>query len=188
MEQNLCADDEEEDEEKEGEKEKEKEKEKDIDKNKDKGCEKIIKNNKNDKNDNDKNDNDKKLNEENKLIIDQNIPICGQIMKDPQKEKTSKAYKRFKKAISQQKEKENDTTGRKANNEKIFSIASKLQEHIIKPLNEMEGKKNEREKIYRGGSVECRNSIVDNKIVKLLENAPVTKKHIKKPKFNKFAL
>ena len=62
-----------------------------------------------------------------------------------------------------------------------------LQEHIIKPLSEIQEENEGGHKMYRCGSVETRQSkIYDNNIMKILESAPVTKKHVKKPKFSNF--
>ena len=70
--------------------------------------------------------------------------------------------------------------------EKINALALRLKDHIIKPMGEIKEEHGEK-KIYRGASVECRKSkIVEDNIVKLLENAPVSKKSVKKPKINKF--
>ena len=98
--------------------------------------------------------------------------------------RVSKAYNRFKKAFSLHKDKENEkNTG---NSDKIHSLASMLQEHIIKPLSEIQEENEGGYKMYRGGSVETRQSkIYDNNIMKILESAPV-KKHVKKPKFSNF--
>ena len=99
--------------------------------------------------------------------------------------RVSKAYNRFKKAFSLHKDKENEkNTG---NSDKIHIMASILQEHIMKPLNEIQ-EENEREgKIYRDRSVECRQAkIDDNNLIDILENAPVIKKNVKKPKLNNF--
>ena len=90
--------------------------------------------------------------------------------------RVSRAYVRFKKAFSSQKKEEDKGPG---NSEKIQSLAAILQEHIIKPLAEIQ-EENEGKQI-RGGSVECR-SIKPEGMAELLENAPVQKKNIKKPK------
>ena len=90
--------------------------------------------------------------------------------------RVSRAYVRFKKAFSSQKKEEDKGPG---NSEKIQSLAAILQEHIIKPLAEIQ-EENEGKQI-RGGSVECR-SIKPEGMVELLENAPVQKKNVKKPK------
>ena len=107
--------------------------------------------------------------------------------------KLSRAYTRFKKTFSQQKDKDNEKTSNTKNNdnnlhssEKINALALRLKDHIIKPMGEIKEEHGEK-KIYRGASVECRKSkIVEDNIVKLLENAPVSKKSVKKPKINKF--
>ena len=115
-------------------------------------------------------------------------------MKEIQNQKKmSKAYNRFKKAFCSQKDKENEKNSNTKNNDgnlrssaKINSLATKLKDHILKPIGETREEHEER-KIYRGASVECRKSkMVENNIVKLLENVPVQKKNIKKPKLNKF--
>ena len=62
-----------------------------------------------------------------------------------------------------------------------------LKEHIIQPLSEIQEENDTGGKMYRGGSVECRKSkIIENNIVKIYENAPVTKKNVKKPKISNF--
>ena len=107
--------------------------------------------------------------------------------------KLSRAYTRFKKTFNQQKDKDNEKTSNTKNNdnnlhssEKINALALRLKDHIIKPMGEIKEEHGEK-KIYRGASVECRKSkIVEDNIVKLLENAPVSKKSVKKPKINKF--
>lgn len=121
-----------------------------------------------------------KKNEENA-----NINTMPNINEKPEKKKmtieenqrrVSRAYVRFKKAFSSQRREEDKGPG---NSEKIQSLAAILQEHIIKPLAEIQ-EENEGKQI-RGGSVECR-SIKPEGMVELLENVPVQKKNIKKPK------
>ena len=129
----------------------------------------------------------KKPDDENKFAGIGAIPeISDKKAKEIQSQKrASKAYNRFKKAFSLHKDKENEkNTG---NSDKIHFIASMLQEHIMKPLNEIQEENEGGGKIYRGGSVECRQSkVYDNNIISILENAPVTKKNVKKPKLNNF--
>ena len=129
----------------------------------------------------------KKPDDENKFAGIGAIPeISDKKVKEIQSQKrASKAYNRFKKAFSLHKDKENEkNTG---NSDKIHFIASMLQEHIMKPLNEIQEENEGGGKIYRGGSVECRQSkVYDNNIISILENAPVTKKNVKKPKLNNF--
>ena len=129
----------------------------------------------------------KKPEDENKFAGLGIIPeINDKKAKEIQSQKrVSKAYNRFKKAFSLHKDKENEkNTG---NSDKIHSLASMLQEHIIKPLSEIQEENEGGHKMYRGGSVETRQSkIYDNNIMKILESAPVTKKHVKKPKFSNF--
>ena len=99
--------------------------------------------------------------------------------------RVSKAYNRFKKAFSLHKDKENEkNTG---NSDKIHIMASILQEHIMKPLNEIQEENEGGGKVYRGGSVECRQGkIDDNNLFNILDNAPAIKKNVKKPKLNNF--
>ena len=105
--------------------------------------------------------------------------------------KMSKALGRFKKAFSQHKDKDKESQKSGYTN-KIQFFASMLKEHIMKPLSEIQEQKTDEVKInegkiYKGASVECRKSkIVENNIVKIYENAPVTKKNFKKPKINNF--
>ena len=62
-----------------------------------------------------------------------------------------------------------------------------LKEHIDKPLCEMMAKKEGQGKTYKGVSADCRMSkFSESNMVKLLENVPITKKPVKKPKLNKF--
>ena len=129
----------------------------------------------------------KKVDDENKFAGIGAIPnISDKKAKEIQNQKrVSKAYNRFKKAFSLHKDKENEKNP--GNSDKIHSLASMLQDHIIKPLSEIQEENEGGGKIYRGGSVECRKSkIVENNIVQLFENAPVTKKNVKKPKLNNF--
>ena len=162
-----------------------------------------IKNNKNIKTNNisvegifkEKKDNDlkekatptKKIEDENKFAGIGAIPdISEKKAKEIQSQKrVSKAYNRFKKAFSLHKDKENEKNP--GNSDKIHSLASMLQDHIIKPLSEIQEENDGCGKIYRGGSVECRKSkIVEDNIVQLFENAPITKKNVKKPKLKNF--
>ena len=129
----------------------------------------------------------KKVDDENKFAGIGAIPdINEKKAKEIQNQKrVSKAYNRFKKAFSLHKDKENEKNP--GNSDKIHFLASILQEHIIKPLSEIQEENEGGGKIYRGGSVECRKSkIVDSNIVQIFENAPVTKKNVKKPKLNNF--
>ena len=94
--------------------------------------------------------------------------------------RASKALARFKKALYSNRNKEEDKG--QGNSDKIKSIAAILQEHIIKPLAEIQ---EESEKMKpRGASVECR-SIKTEGMAELLENAP-QKKNVKKPKLVNF--
>ena len=98
----------------------------------------------------------------------------------------SKAYGRFKKAFSLHKDKDKESE-KNSNPNKIHFLASMLKEHIIQPLSEIQEENDTGGKMYRGGSVECRKSkIIENNIVKIYENAPVTKKNVKKPKISNF--
>ena len=127
----------------------------------------------------------KKPEDENKCA--QNAQTNDKKTKEIQNQKRmSKAYNRFKKAFSLHKDKENEKNI--DNSKKILSMASMLQDHIIKPINEMQEENEGTGKIYRGGSVECRKSkMADDNLVKLLENIPVNKKQVKKPKINNFS-
>ena len=100
----------------------------------------------------------------------------------------SKAYNRFKKAFSSKKDKQEGKGKINAvNSDKIASLAQMLKDHIIKPLAEIQEENEGGGKMYRGGSVECKNSKMgDEHFIKLLENAPITKKKVKKPKLNNF--
>lgn len=122
--------------------------------------------------------------EKKKLIIEQNNQISKKKEKESQNQKKiSKAYNRFKKALSLHKDKENEKNI--GNSDKILSLASILQGHI-KPLDEIQGENDGKK--YRGASVECNETkFSENHIIKLLESMPVTKKNIKKPKFTNFA-
>ena len=94
--------------------------------------------------------------------------------------KASRALARFKKALSSNKNKEEDNGP--GNSDKIKSIAAILQEHIIKPLAEIQEESENMKP--RGASVECR-SIRTEGMAELLNNAP-QKKNVKKPKLVNF--
>ena len=127
----------------------------------------------------------KKPEDENKSA--QNPQTNDKKTKEIQNQKRmSKAYNRFKKAFSLHKNKENEKNI--DNSKKILSMASMLQDHIIKPINEIQEENEGTGKVYRGGSVECRKSkMAEDNLVKLLENIPVNKKQVKKPKINNFS-
>ncbi len=138
----------------------------------------------------------KKLENENKFVNSSSLSqIEEKKAKELEKEKkASKALRRFKKAFSKSQEKENEQKEEKKKEKdknsgysnKIHALAMMLKGHI-KPINENEGKKESQEKIYRAGSVECRKSkIAESNMVKILENVPIPKKHVKKPKLNNF--
>ena len=104
--------------------------------------------------------------------------------KEPKKineKRVSRAYNRFKKTFSANKQKENEkNTG---NSDKIQSIALMLQDHIMKPLVEIKEEQEKGGKFFRYGSVECNNSKLGNDhFVEILQNAPISKKKVKKPK------
>jgi hypothetical protein len=132
--------------------------------------------------------------EENKMIS----LIDEKKIKEMKKEqKMSRAYNRFKKAFSQQKDKETEKNANnmrnsdniKGNSNKIDSLASMLKDHIMKPFGEIaeDNGMGVGHRIRRGASVECRKSkMVEYNMVKLLENVPIAKKNVKKPKLNKF--
>ena len=94
--------------------------------------------------------------------------------------KASRALARFKKALSSNKNKEEDNGP--GNSDKIKSIAAILQEHIIKPLAEIQEESENMKP--RGASVECR-SIRTEGMAELLSNAP-QKKNVEKPKLVNF--
>ena len=91
--------------------------------------------------------------------------------------RVSRAYIRFKKAFSSNKNKEEDTGP--GNSDKIKSLAAILQEHIIKPLAEIEEENVSMKP--RAGSVECR-AVKNEGMAEILENVPVQRKNVKKPK------
>ena len=97
----------------------------------------------------------------------------------------SKAYVRFKKAFSSQNKDDDDKNKGKINNsEKIQSLAEILKEHIIKPLAEIQ-EENDTAK-PRAGSVGSR-PLKNEGIENVLQNIPVQKKNVKKPKIVAFA-
>lgn len=109
--------------------------------------------------------------------------------------KMSRAYVRFKKAFGNQKEDEKaGEKDRKApeKSEKIASIAEILKEHIIKPLAEIQ-EENDLTK-PRAGSVGIRQIKIDRGggerkeegVAQILQNIPVQKKNVKKPKMAAF--
>lgn len=109
--------------------------------------------------------------------------------------KMSRAYVRFKKAFGNQKEDEKaGEKDRKApeKSEKIASIAEILKEHIIKPLAEIQ-EENDLTK-PRAGSVGIRQIKIDRGggerkeegVAQILQNIPVQKKNVKKPKIAAF--
>ena len=129
--------------------------------------------------------NQKNNEEENAEIV----PDSNEIQPKPNLNKrVSKAYNRFKRACSLHKEKGKKGGEKNAtNNDKIQSLASMLKDHIIKPLAEIQEENEGGGKMYRGGSVECKNSKMgDEHFIQLLQNAPITKKKVKKPKLNNF--
>ena len=83
---------------------------------------------------------------------------------------------RFKKAYSSHKGKEENKGPQ--NSDKIQTLAAILQEHIIKPMAEIQEENDGR---MRGGSVDSRPIKYDG-MAELLENAPAQKKNVKKPK------
>ena len=139
----------------------------------------------------------KKQDNENKFVNSTSLTqLEDKKAKEMEKEKkASKALTRFRRAMSQKERKVNDKKEKeKKENEKnsgysnkVHALAKMLKEHMNKPLNEIEEKKETQEKIFRGGSVECRKSrIAESNMVKLLENVPITKKPVKKPKLSNF--
>ena len=120
--------------------------------------------------------------------------------KEPEKKKTteesqkkmSRAYVRFKKAFSSQKEE--DGGGEKKNQNKIQSLAEILKEHIIKPLAEIQEECDISKP--RAGSVGVRAIRVDRGekiekteaqgVAEIIQNIPVQKKNVKKPKISAF--
>jgi len=103
--------------------------------------------------------------------------------------RVSNAYIRFRRACSLHKDKPpTSTNSGNVGGSKIQSLASMLQDHIIKPLAEIQEEKETGKKVYRGASVECsrKSKIGDDNFVLLFQNAPVTKKKVKKPKLNNF--
>ena len=114
-----------------------------------------------------------------------NVPTEGDEKKKEENEKKfSKALERFKKAYSKadEKDKQTEEPQRKDTN-KIKTLASILQEHIIKPLAEIQ------QENYgmrpRGGSVD--NRVIKNQngvvgMTEMLNNVPIQKKNVKKPK------
>ena len=131
---------------------------------------------------------------------EQTNPQPPEIVPDPNEKKemiiankgkrVSNAYIRFKRACSLHKDKPPAATNSGnggGGGSKIQSLASMLQDHIIKPLAEIQEEKEAGKKIYRGASVECsRKSKIGDDFVLLFQNAPVTKKKVKKPKLNNF--
>ena len=106
-------------------------------------------------------------------------PEKKKISEEENKRRASKAYARFKKAFSSNKGKEDDKGGAEGSN-KIQTLAAILKEHIIKPLAEIQEENEGR--AVRAGSVECRSIKPSSGMEEILENAPVHKKNVKKPK------
>ena len=103
--------------------------------------------------------------------------------------RVSNAYIRFRRACSLHKDKPPTATNSgNGGGNKIQSLASMLQDRIMKPLYDIQEEKETGKKIYRGASVECtrKSKIGDDNFVLLFQNAPVTKKKVKKPKLNNF--
>ena len=103
--------------------------------------------------------------------------------------RVSNAYIRFRRACSLHKDKPPTATNSgNGGGNKIQSLASMLQDRIIKPLADIREENETGKKIYRGASVECsrKSKIGDDNFVLLFQNAPVTKKKVKKPKLNNF--
>ena len=90
--------------------------------------------------------------------------------------RATRAMARFKKAYSSHKGKEENKGSQ--NSDKIQTLAAILQEHIIKPMAEIQ---EENDGKMRGGSVDSRPIKYDG-MAELLENAPAQKKNVKKPK------
>jgi len=90
--------------------------------------------------------------------------------------RATRAMARFKKAYSSHKGKEENKGPQ--NSDKIQTLAAILQEHIIKPMAEIQ---EENDGKMRGGSVDSRPIKYDG-MAELLENAPAQKKNVKKPK------
>ena len=90
--------------------------------------------------------------------------------------RATRAMARFKKAYSSHKGKEENKGPQ--NSDKIQTLAAILQEHIIKPMAEIQEENDGR---MRGGSVDSRPIKYDG-MAELLENAPAQKKNVKKPK------
>ena len=111
-------------------------------------------------------------------------------MNDANKNKrVSNAYIRFRRACSLHKDKPPTATNSgNGGVNKIQSLAAMLKGRIIKPLAEIQEEKETGKKIYRGASVECsrKSKLGDDNFVLLFQNAPVTKKKVKKPKLNNF--
>ena len=121
--------------------------------------------------------------------------IKKKISAEESQRKMSRAYVRFKKAFGNQKE--DEKAGEKdrkppEKSEKIASIAEILKEHIIKPLAEIQ-EENDLTK-PRAGSVGIRQIKIDRGggerkeegVAQILQNIPVQKKNVKKPKMAAF--
>ena len=144
-----------------------------------------------------KGENEIKVNVIQKSPEEQTNPLPAVIAPEPNEKefvpnknkRVSKAYNRFKRACSLHKEKPPSSTNSGTGASKIQSLASMLQDHIMKPLAEIqEEQETGKKKVYRGASVECsrKSRIGDDNFVLLFQNAPVTKKKVKKPKLNNF--
>ena len=118
-------------------------------------------------------------------------PIKKKTTAEESQRKMSRAYVRFKKAFSSQKEEDG---GEKKNTNKIQSIAEILKEHIIKPLAEIQEECDISKP--RAGSVGVRAIRVDRGekiernegqgVEQIIQNIPVQKKNVKKPKISAF--
>ena len=117
-----------------------------------------------------------------------NVPTEGDEKKKEENDKKfSKALERFKKAYSKGDDKDKQQNEPPKDSNKIKTLASILQEHIIKPLAEIQ------QENYgmraRGGSVD--NRVVRNQngtigMTEMLNNVPIQKKNVKKPKIIAF--
>lgn len=103
-------------------------------------------------------------------------PEKKKITAEENQRRASRALARFKKAFSNKKD---EDKGPESSN-KIQSLAAILKEHIIKPLAEIQEENEGR--AVRAGSVECRSIKPATGMAEILENAPVQKKNVKKPK------
>jgi hypothetical protein len=127
-----------------------------------------------------------------------NVPTEGDDKKkrsiEENEKKISKALERFKKAYSKNEDKDKDkdksTDEPPKDSNKIKTLASILQEHIIKPLAEIQQENYGMATRARGGSVDNRVVRHHNEVVggmtEILQNAPIQKKNVKKPKIIAF--